>query len=76
MTGLTKSLEDKYIEEMKKSLMESTGVKLEHYTELVMRSAYANAAMIFREIGWREGDHARRDKIIDALGIFTDEEVE
>lgn len=68
---LGKSLEDKYVEEMKKGL---NGRPLGHTTEIVMRHAYANAAVTFREIGWYEGDQSRKDKIVNALGLIEEEE--
>ncbi len=63
--------EDKYVSDMKKN-----GVKMTDALELAMRIAFSAGASLFRVIGRYEGDKARRNKIIDALGIVEEEVIE
>ena len=63
-----KEQENKYVSDMKRG-----GIKMTPHTELAARMGFTAGANLFRVIGQHEGDQARRNKIIDALGIVAEE---
>lgn len=72
MPDLIRDMENKYIEDRKRELKE-VGTKMEHNTELAMRSAYSTAAIVFQTLGRSEGDERRKRRIIEALGLIREE---
>lgn len=74
MADYVKQMEDEYVKEAKDG-MRKVGAEMTHETELVMRTAFNRAAVLFRELGRHEGDEGRKNKIVRALGLVIEEPV-